>query len=269
MGSDSTRYRTDCYHCYYKVCRYGCDDCSLCQNNMSEHRTLRRLESEFIEKVNKSCIKTLNICISAINDLKKDHNIFIDYTPLNNVLYFFNSTCLNCSKEILDKMEEMKNNILKNIDNFEINHNSYNFNRIEEEHKTKMKNIENEFKEKIDDIKRQKQSIELIYQNEIEEKKCMKDKLEKTKKRNNNDLYINNFIKQQNLKFDKKFNNEKTLIDSKYNFGYISEPIFEYTEEEKMERNMLYLNIRMIKKYSNIIPNYDITIKQFDLINDL
>lgn len=32
---------------------------------------------------------------------------------------------------------------------------------------------------------------------------------------------------------------------------------------------MLYLNIRMIKKYSNIIPNYDITIKQFDLINDL
>ena len=41
------------------------------------------------------------------------------------------------------------------------------------------------------------------------------------------------------------------------------------SEEEKMERNMLYLNIRMIKKYSNIIPNYDITIKQFDLINDL
>jgi hypothetical protein len=97
----------------------------------------------------------------------------------------------------------------------------------------------------------------------------MKDKLEKTKKRNNNDIYINNFIKQQNLKFDEKFNNEKSIIDSKYNFDYVSEPIFEYTEEEKMERNMLYLNIRMIKNYSNIIPNYDITIKQFDLINDL
>jgi hypothetical protein len=236
---------------------------------MSEHRALRRLESEFIEKVNKSCIKTLNICISAITDLKKDHNIYIDYVPLNYFLIYSNNINLNSSKEILDKMEEMKNNILKNIDNFEINQYSYNIKRLETEHKTKMKKIENEFKEKTDDIKRQKQSIELFYQNEIEKKKCMKDKLEKTKKRNNNDIYINNFIKQQNLKFDEKFNNEKSIIDSKYNFDYVSEPIFEYTEEEKMERNMLYLNIRMIKNYSNIIPNYDITIKQFDLINDL
>ena len=230
-----------------------------------------RLESEFIEKVNKSCIKTLNICISAITDLKKDHNIYIDYVPIYKgfFFYFFNNIILNHSKEILDKMEEMKNNILKNIDNFEINQYSFNINRIETEHKTKMEKIENEFKEKIDDIKKQKQSTELFYQNKIEEKKCMKDKLEKAKKRNNNDIYINNFIKQQNLKFDKKFNNEKTIINSKYNFDYISEPIFEYNEEEKRERNMLYLNIRMIKKNSNIIPNYDITIKQFDLINDL
>jgi hypothetical protein len=236
---------------------------------MSEHRALRRLESEFIEKVNKSCIKTLNICISAITDLKKDHNIYIDYVPLNYFLIYSNNINLNSSKEILDKMEEMKNNILKNIDNFEINQYSYNIKRLETEHKTKMKKIENEFKEKIDDIKRKKQSIELFYKNKIEEKKCMKDKLEKAKKRNNNDIYINKFIKEQNYIFDRKFNNEKTIIDSKYNFCYISEPIFEYTEEEKMERNMLYLNIRMIKKYSNIIPNYDITIKQFDLINDL
>jgi hypothetical protein len=236
---------------------------------MSEHRALRRLESEFIEKVNKSCIKTLNICISAITDLKKDHNIYIDYVPLNYFLFYSNNINLNSSKEILDKMEEMKNNILKNIDNFEINQYSYNIKRLETEHKTKMKKIENEFKEKIDDIKRKKQSIELFYKNKIEEKKCMKDKLEKAKKRNNNDIYINKFIKEQNYIFDRKFNNEKTIIDSKYNFCYISEPIFEYTEEEKMERNMLYLNIRMIKKYSNIIPNYDITIKQFDLINDL
>jgi hypothetical protein len=236
---------------------------------MSEHRALRRLESEFIEKVNKSCIKTLNICISAITDLKKDHNIYIDYVPLNYFLFYSNNINLNSSKEILDKMEEMKNNILKNIDNFEINQYSYNIKRLETEHKTKMKKIENEFKEKIDDIKRKKQSIELFYKNKIEEKKCMKDKLEKAKKRNNNDIYINKFIIEQNYIFDRKFNNEKTIIDSKYNFCYISEPIFEYTEEEKMERNMLYLNIRMIKKYSNIIPNYDITIKQFDLINDL
>jgi hypothetical protein len=236
---------------------------------MSEHRALRRLESEFIEKVNKSCIKTLNICISAITDLKKDHNIYIDYVPLNYFLIYSNNINLNSSKEILDKMEEMKNNILKNIDNFEINQYSYNIKRLETEHKKKMKKIENEFKEKIDDIKRKKQSIELFYKNKIEEKKCMKDKLEKAKKRNNNDIYINKFIIEQNYIFDRKFNNEKTIIDSKYNFCYISEPIFEYTEEEKMERNMLYLNIRMIKKYSNIIPNYDITIKQFDLINDL
>lgn len=236
---------------------------------MSEHRALRRLESEFIEKVNKSCIKTLNICISAITDLKKDHNIYIDYVPLNYFLFYSNNINLNSSKEILDKMEEMKNNILKNIDNFEINQYSYNIKRLETEHKKKMKKIENEFKEKIDDIKRKKQSIELFYKNKIEEKKCMKDKLEKAKKRNNNDIYINKFIIEQNYIFDRKFNNEKTIIDSKYNFCYISEPIFEYTEEEKMERNMLYLNIRMIKKYSNIIPNYDITIKQFDLINDL
>jgi hypothetical protein len=235
---------------------------------MSEHRELRRLESEFIEKVNKSCRKTLNICISAITDLKNNHNIYIDYDPHNKgIFFFFNS--LNRSKEILDKMEEIKNNILENIDKFEINAYYYNIKRIETEHEIKMKKIENEFKEKTDDIKRQKQSIELFYQNEIEKKKCMKDKLEKTKKRNNNDIYINNFIKQQNLKFDEKFNNEKSIIDSKYNFDYVSEPIFEYTEEEKMERNMLYLNIRMIKNYSNIIPNYDITIKQFDLINDL
>jgi hypothetical protein len=137
---------------------------------MSEHRALRRLESEFIEKVNKSCIKTLNICISAITDLKKDHNIYIDYVPLNYFLFYSNNINLNSSKEILDKMEEMKNNILKNIDNFEINQYSYNIKRLETEHKKKMKKIENEFKEKIDDIKRKKQSIELFYKNKIEEK---------------------------------------------------------------------------------------------------
>lgn len=267
MGSGTSKNRTDCYHCNYSVCRDGCDDCSFCQVNMSKHRDLRRLESIFISKVNESCIKTFIICISVINDLKKDHNIYINYFIDYKSCFFFNP--LDSSKEILDKMEEMKNNILKIMNNFEISDIYYKIKRLETEHKIKMKEIENKFKEKIDDIKRKKQSEELFYQNKIKKKKCMKDKLEKTKKRNNNDIYINNFIKQQNLKFDEKFNNEKTIIDSKYNLGYFSETIFEYTEEEKIERNNLYLNIRKIKEYSNIIPNYDITIKQFDLINDL
>ena len=74
MGSDSPRYRTDCYHCHYSVCRNGCDDCSSCQTNMSEHRALRRLESEFIEKVN-NLIPVFYV--DAFNNLfKKDIFIF-------------------------------------------------------------------------------------------------------------------------------------------------------------------------------------------------
>lgn len=260
MGSDPPR--TDCYHC--SGCGGRCDGClaRVCINNMSEHRSLRRLEDRFIDKVNEYRRNTLNKCISAISYLKDNYNIDIHY------IHYFNN--LDCSKEILDKMENMKNKIKKDICEFENNDSKY-YNRIEqlkEEHKKAMEEIKNEFDEELKNIKNQKELLE--YNKKIAKKEKIKNNLENEKNEEENRIqnYINTFTEEKNIELNTKYQNEKIRIDSKYTFEKISIPLMEYSEEEKNEKNLLLANIRMIRNYSNI-PNYDFYIKSFELINCL
>lgn len=261
MGGQPT-YRTDCYHCSYSVCRDGCDDCSSCAENMAEHRRLRRLESTFIDKVYESREKTRNKCISELNDLKENYGIYIYYYPYSNDL--------DCAKEILDKMEEKKNDIVSNMDKFEIDKNSYYFKteRLNQEHELRMKKIRYDFEEKLAAIQIQKENETLNYNNKINEEKKQKEKLEENKEKLDLEKYINVFIKEKNSEFDKKYEKQKSRIDSKYPSGNLPEPILEYTEEEKNQKNLLLKNIRVIKNYS-YLPNYNLLIKKFDLVNDL
>lgn len=261
MGGEPT-YRTDCYHCSYSVCRDGCDDCSSCAENMAEHRRLRRLESTFIEKVFESSERTRNKCISELNDLKEKYGIYIYYCPYSNDL--------DCAKEILDKMEEKKNDIVNSMNKFEINKNSYYFKieRLNEEHQLRMKKIRYDFEEKLANIKNQKEIEALNYNNKIKKEKKQKEMLEENKEKLDLKKYFNDFIKEKNLEFDKKYEKQKSIKDSKYRSGNLPEPILEYTEEEKNEKNLLLKKIRAIKNYS-YLPNYNLLIKQFELVNDL
>lgn len=262
MGSDSPRYRTDCYHCSYSVCRDGCDDCSSCASNMASHRRLRRLEDEFIDKVYESKKKTADQCVSTIEDLKLYHNIYISYYRYSNYL--------DCAKEILDKMEEKKKDIVNDINNYKIDNNPYYLKtqRLRNEHEERMQQIKHDFQIKIAVIKNEKEYAISDYNHKIELEKKNKELLEQNEEKLNVEKCIDEFKKEKNLEFEKKFENEKNGIDSKYPFQNIPDPIFEYTNEEKNEKNMLLENIKAIKNYS-YLPNYNMIINNFGLINDL
>ena len=261
MGSEPT-YRTDCYHCSYSVCRNGCDDCSSCASNMAEHRRLRRLESTFIDTAYESKKKTLDNCVSVINDLRDNYNIYIYY-------YSYSDT-LECSKEILNKLEEKKNEIVNNFNKYEYNYDPYysEIQLLKNEHEERIQRINNEFEINIKELENEKEIEILDLNNKITQEKKIIAKNENNKKNCNIDISIDNFKTEKSLEFEKKFQSKKLEIDSKYSFENISNPILEYTEEEKNEKNMLLNNIRAIKKYS-YLPNYNILILNFELINDL
>jgi hypothetical protein len=268
MGSSYHGPNSDCYHCNGCGTHRPCDDCSAdcCQTNMNEHRRLRRLENSFIDKVYSAKEYVYKECNSAIHYLDNNYGISILIINDNNKNY------LEKSKDILESIKWKKEQIKREASKIkEDKSKKYEIQRIKNAHEEKMKLISNQFSEQMKKIENENSDV-AIQEDEIKKKKQEKREL-KTKKDEIENKYKANF---ENFKSEKKnlliqeFNRKKNEIDLKYvDFENIEEPEFEYSEEEKNEKNNLLQNINEIKKFKKIIPNYQYIIYSFELSNYL
>ncbi len=78
------------------------------------------------------------------------------------------------------------------------------------------------------------------------------------------DDIINEYMKEENIKYENNLKDEKKLIDNEYSFN-IEDIKFEYTENEKETMNLYKNQINQIQNYSKIIPNYNDIINNFKL----
>lgn len=270
MGSAYHGPNSDCYHCTGCGTHRPCDDCTAncCQENMNDHRRLRRLENTFIDKVYSAKKFIYNKCTSTIIDLKDNYNITILINKDNNN----NKNILEQSRDILESMKLKKEQIKKEISNIKEDRDKKNrIQRIRNAHKKKMLSISNKFRKSMNkiemeysDFKKQEDKIK-EKQKEKKELKIEKDEIEN---KYSNDF--DNFKSEKENKLIEKYEIKKKEIDLKYAYlENIFEPNFEYTEEEKNEKNYYLQNINAIQKFSNIIPNYEIIMKQFGISNYL
>lgn len=260
---------SDCYHCNGCGTDRPCDDCTAncCQENMNEHRRLRRLESTFIDKVYSAKQHVYYECKSTVNYLNNNYDIYISIKNDSNNNY------LEKSKDIIEAMKSKKEQIIKDASNIkEDRFERFKIQRIRNYHEEKMQLIENQFKEKMNKIENEYSIFAMIQENEIIEMQRTKSKLQKQRDeiKNKFDNDFENFKTEKENNLIKVFESKKNEIDLKYAFlQNIIEPNFEYSEEEKNERNYLLQSIKSIQMYSNIIPNYEIFMKKFGLSNYL
>ena len=270
MGNIYYGPNSDCYHCNGCGTHRACDDCSAscCQNNMASHRELRSYEESFGSAVNNLCRSTLDDCLSIIDNLRKNYNIVIEHNIYDN-------NYLNQSKEIINKMEEKNQNLIKEASSIKVDDSlKKRMKQLKSQHKIKMKEIKEDFNKKD----KNKEDPELNELNkEIKEKDEEKNKLKEEKKKieDNQQIEINNFKNQQIEKLNNEFSEKKKIIDTKYNeFEYNRNPVKEYSLEEKEEKKNLLENIRQIENYKNEINgmpkcNYESFIQFLKIANYL
>ena len=137
--------------------------------------------------------------------------------------------------------------------------------RISNAHKEKMLSISNKFRESMNkiemensDVKKQEDMIK-EKQKEKKESRCPSPgllrrlKIEKDKIENEYSNDIDIFKSEKEKKLIEKYEIKKKEIDLKYAYlENIFEPNFEYSEEEKNEKNYYLQNINAIRKFSNI-----------------
>lgn len=269
MGSSYEGAHSDCYHCTGCGTYRPCDDCtsSGCQKNMNEHRRLRTLEDNFIKKVDLQKEGIYPKCISAINYLKEylDLDIII---PNDN-----NKSNLEKSKDIIEEMKIKKEYIKEKSSSIkEDSSKKEEMEKIKNEHEKKMNEIKNEFNSKKKEIEDSKKSIIQAQRKKINKKENEKKGLEtkKDKEENKYNNIFETFKAEQEKKLNEEFEIKKKDIYSKYaDLDYNDEPVFDYTEKEKNEKNYLLENIRQIQKISQIIPNYQSFIQNSGLIKYL
>jgi hypothetical protein len=268
MGSSYYGPNSDCYHCNGCGTHRPCDDCTAncCQENMNEHRRLRRLESTFIDKVYSAKQYVYNECKTTVNYLNNNYDIYIFIKNDSNKNY------LEKSKDIIEAMKSKKEQIIKDASNIkEDRYERFKIQRIRDDHEKKMTSIRYQFKEKMTMIDNKYFDVR-IQENEIKEKQETKSQLQKKRDeiKNKFDNDFENFKTEKENNLIKVFESKKNEIDLKYAFlQNIIEPNFEYSEEEKNERNYLLQSIKSIQMYSNIIPNYEIFMKKFGISNYL
>lgn len=249
---------SDCYNCNGCGTHRACDDCSAtcCQNNMRSHRQLRSYEESFGNQVNSLCKTTLNKCLNIIDNLKKNHNIDIDIESKNNNAYrfFYLLNPLGRSMDIINKMEEKKNNIIKDASSIDVDYFiKKKIKRLESSHKIIMKKIKEDFDKKV----KNKEDLEIKELNkEINKKKKEKNELKKEKKKieSNQQIEIDNFKKKNIERLNNEYYEKVKEINYKYSdLENIKYPVMEYSPEEKEEKKMLLQNIRQIQNYKKII----------------
>lgn len=269
MGSAYYGPNSDCYHCTGCGTYRPCDDCTAncCQKNMNEHRRLRRLEDTFKDKAYSAKKYVYDVCQSAVNYLKDNHNINILIKSNDNKNF------LEKSKDIIDAMKGKKEEINKEASKIkEDRFKKVKIQKIKNDHKKKMSSINEQFCEKMNKINSENISDIKTIENEIEKKQKEKRELQ-TKRNEIENKYINvleNFKSEKENRLILEFERKRNEIDLKYAFiDNIIEPEFEYSEGEKTEKNNLLQNIKLIQMFSNKLPNYHIIMKTFGISNYL
>ena len=267
MGSNYNGPNSDCYHCSGCGRDRRCDDCSAncCQNNMSSHRDLRRYEDSFANEVNNCPRYTVEHCRSVVKDLRNYYDIIIYYDEYNDYI--------EQSRHITEKLEARKNYIINKSNSIKEDYYVKNrLNDLKENHRKIMDSIKRDFDWKIQNLKSISDSEFENLKKMIEQKKNAIYKIRREKeeikeqKKSSKEI----FKEQQEKIFREKWNEKKNEINSKYRYlDNISYPMKEYSQQEKEVKNGLLKNIRKIKNYSKIIPNYEMFINNLGLVNYL
>ena len=261
MGSNYIGANSDCYHCSGCGTYRPCDDCSAscCQNNMSSHRELRRLEDRFREEVNQARKNVRDRCVSVVEELRKYYNIRIYYDEYNDYL--------EQSRHIIQKLESRKDYIKRQANSVkEDTFVKERLNNLKDRHKNIMDKIRNEFEYKAKKFKMESEEIKRLNE-EIEKKQNIKYNLREERdkikyKKSSKEI----FKKQQENKFYNEYLIKKNEIDLKYSYlENISYPIKEYSQQEKDLKNALLKKIRRIKNY----PIPECIMQEFGLMNYL
>lgn len=256
---------SDCYHCSGCGRYRPCDDCSSCQNNMSSHRGLRSYEDSFANEVNNCPRYTVDHCKSVIKDLRQYYNIIIYYDEYNDYI--------EQSRNIIEKLETRKDYIINKSNSIKEDYYVKNrLNELKENHKNKMDSIRRDFDLKIQNLNAISDGEVENLNQEIKKKENVVSQLKrekneiKNKKKKSKEIYK----EQQEKIFKNKLEEKKNEINLKYRYlGNISYPMKEYSQQEKEIKNGLLINIRKIKNYSKIIPNYEFFINKLELVNYL
>ena len=256
MGSSYYGPNSDCYHCSGCGTYRACDDCSAscCQNNMSDHRELRRYEDRFADEVNACPKKILNKLVNIVDDLRRYQDIRIYYNEENSYI--------DTARNIISALESRKYYLISQINSIKqddyVQRIKRNIRTLKNEHEENMKKIRNDFEKKASklnyvsytmvrlnrDIKDRKDQISILKDEkyELQNRKNSKEK----------------FMEEQKSIMENKFRREKDEIDSEYYYlDNISYPIKEYTQEEKDLKNFYLQKIRNIRYYP--IPEFFIT----------
>jgi len=264
MGSSYYGPNSDCYHCSGCGTYRACDDCSAscCQNNMSDHRELRRYEDRFADEVNACPKKILNKLVNIVDDLKRYQDIRIYYNEENSYI--------DTARNIISALESRKYYLISQINSIKqddyVQRIKRNIRSLKNEHEENMKKIRNDFEKKASklnyvsytmarlnrDIKDKKDQISILRDEkyELQNRKNSKEK----------------FMEEQKSIMENKFRREKDEIDSKYYYiDSIPYPTKEYTQEEKNLKNFYLQKIRNIRNY----PIPESLIKGLELINYL
>ena len=241
----------------YLDCKEKCNNCgrSQCFNNINLHKQIFELGKQFENKVNdipNYLSKKLN---EISDDLKNNYNIIHGCTGCTESNHFIEEVTLQ--KDIIVNNIKKKNNNLSNlykneVKNLEKEH-YYILNEFRNDFNIKKKNYIKKENPKIKDLEIEKQNVE-----EIKTKKKMEYTQDKK------DDIINEYMKEENIKYENNLKEEKKLIDNEYSFN-IEDIKFEYTENEKDTINLYKNQINQIQNYSKIIPNYNDIINNFKL----
>ena len=145
-------------------------------------------------------------------------------------------------------------------------------NDLKENHRENMENIRRDLNRKVQILNTVSDGDIENINKEIQKKENEMDKLRKEK----NEIQEQKKSSKQKFKesqeriFIEKWEEKKNEINKEYkDLENISYPMMEYSQQEKEMKNALLMNIRKIKNYSKIIPNYDFFIKNLELVNYL
>jgi len=264
MGSSYYGPNSDCYHCSGCGTYRACDDCSAtcCQNNMSDHRELRRYEDRFADEVNACPKKILNKLVNIVDDLRRYQDIRIYYDEENSYI--------DTARNIIRALESRKYYLIGQINS--ISQDDYvqrikqDIKSLKNKHQEKMKKIRNDFEIKASKFDYESDTMVRLNR-EIKDKKdqisILRDEKYELQNRKNSK---EKFMEEQKSIMENKFRREKDEIDSKYYYiDSIPYPTKEYTQEEKNLKNFYLQKIRNIRNY----PIPESLIKGLELINYL
>ena len=237
--------RLSCFAC--QKCNGICDNCFFCEENMLSHNLLFFLLDDFKEIFKKAKENLFNqvLCINEkLNIYINDYESSIDFSEKYlNLLINEKFMIENDRKKLENEIKKVQNEYKIKTEQLNQEHqintmNDYfNFMQKKIYYSDYYKKIEDDLNSHIKYIEKKKQNL-LNNSNNFKE-----------------DKDYNDFIAEQTKIYDEEFKRSKIETDGKYDIE--KENIFEYTEKELKEKNEYLNQIKKIKEYSHIIPNFE------------